>query len=411
MPYDCDVIVVGSGAGGATFAYACARAGKSVLLIERGRQYVPEVDGAGERAMLIDKKPYDDRTVEVNGSAKRLYMGGVLGGGTALYGAALLRPSIEDFHPGRAYGKRIPRAIWDWPIGYDALEPYYTEAERLYGVSGCGDEDFGPLQKPRHGFPTTPMSLHPINQKLIAANRADGLRPFQLAAGDRLRPLPPLLRLRRLHLSQRCPPFLRSARGAGRCRAGCLCACAPTSRWRASSWKGTATSPAFDFWTARHGQRSSLPRSALRAGRGGRRRPRFCCGPASMGHWSAATTWRICRPSSSASFRRRTGAETTFVKQVGFADYYFGSKTFAHKLGLVQSLPVPGPLLAAKTAPLVPSRVGCCNSCGDGCSPSWGSSRICRIPPTASSWGPDGQPRLRISSAPTTSNAATNWAA
>ena len=37
MPYDCDVIVVGSGAGGATFAYACARAGKTVLLLERGR--------------------------------------------------------------------------------------------------------------------------------------------------------------------------------------------------------------------------------------------------------------------------------------------------------------------------------------------------------------------------------------
>jgi choline dehydrogenase-like flavoprotein len=39
MPYDADVIVVGSGAGGATLAYACARAGKSVLLLERGHPY------------------------------------------------------------------------------------------------------------------------------------------------------------------------------------------------------------------------------------------------------------------------------------------------------------------------------------------------------------------------------------
>ena len=37
-PLDCDVIVVGSGAGGATFAYACAQAGKSVLLLEQGRK-------------------------------------------------------------------------------------------------------------------------------------------------------------------------------------------------------------------------------------------------------------------------------------------------------------------------------------------------------------------------------------
>src|SRR5262249_29968928 len=43
---------------------------------------------------------------------------------------------------------------------------------------------------------------------------------------------------------------------------------------------------------------------------------------------------------------------------VGFADYYFGTKGYAHKLGLVQSLPVPGPLMMAKTAPrFLPERV------------------------------------------------------
>src|SRR5262249_32481585 len=97
MPYDCDVIVVGSGAGGATFACACARAGKSVLLLERGRRYLLEGSVPTEQAMLIDKKPYDDREIVVNGGPRRLYVGGVLGGGTALYGAALLRPSRDDF--------------------------------------------------------------------------------------------------------------------------------------------------------------------------------------------------------------------------------------------------------------------------------------------------------------------------
>src|SRR5262249_45753824 len=47
-------------------------------------------------------------------------------------------------------------------------------------------------------------------------------------------------------------------------------------------------------------------------------------------------------------FRRCTGADETYVKQVGFADYYFGSKQYPHKLGLIQSLPVPGPLMMAK---------------------------------------------------------------
>ena len=101
MQYDYDVIVVGGGAGGATFAYACARAGKSVLLLERGNRYTTASSLHDEQAMLIDKRPYDDREVDVNGKARRLYMGGVLGGGTSLYGGALVRPSEQDFQPGQ----------------------------------------------------------------------------------------------------------------------------------------------------------------------------------------------------------------------------------------------------------------------------------------------------------------------
>src|SRR5262245_19892637 len=116
MAYDFDVIVIGSGAGGGTFAFACARAGKRVLLLERGSRYPAKGQAHDEQAMLIDKRPYDDRPVRVNGLPRRLYMGSVLGGGTSLYGAALMRPSEDDFHPGKHYGRRIPRAIWDWPI-------------------------------------------------------------------------------------------------------------------------------------------------------------------------------------------------------------------------------------------------------------------------------------------------------
>ena len=156
------------------------RAGKSVLVLERGDRYTTTSPSHDEKATLIDKGPYDDREVDVNGTAKRLYMGGVLGGGTSLYGGALVRPSEQDFQPGKYYGKRIPRAIWDWPISYADLEPYYTEAERLYGVAGRGDEDFGPLQKPAVGYPGEPLPLHPLNQRLIAANRVHGLHPFRL---------------------------------------------------------------------------------------------------------------------------------------------------------------------------------------------------------------------------------------
>lgn len=48
-------------------------------------------------------------------------------------------------------------------------------------------------------------------------------------------------------------------------------------------------------------------------------------------------------------FARKTGAGQTFVKQVGYSDYYFGTKDLPEKMGIVQSLPAPGPLMMAKS--------------------------------------------------------------
>jgi len=355
MTYDCDVLVVGSGAGGATLAYACARAGKNVLLLERGYGYVvnphagpSHEHGHDERAMLIDKKPYDDRPIEVNGAEKRLYMGGVLGGGTALYGAALLRPSEDDFHPGRHYGSRIPRAIWDWPILYEDLAPYYARAERLFGVSGCGDEDFGPLRKPADGYPGQPLPLHPINQQLMDSSRADGLRPFRL------------------------PLAIDSSRCL-RCHAcaGYVC---PTGARRSSGQllaQAAAEGLALRVLTGVEVQRLSLEangcgvtaidrasgqtsvyrarRYVLAAGAIGS--PVLLMKSGAAGPLIGRNYMAHLSPIVAGIFPRHTGAETTFVKQVGFADYYLGAEGYAHKMGLVQSLPVPGPLMTAKSAP------------------------------------------------------------
>src|SRR5262249_28945819 len=49
-------------------------------------------------------------------------------------------------------------------------------------------------------------------------------------------------------------------------------------------------------------------------------------------------------------FRQPLGADETFVKQVGFSDYYLGSGRHRDKLGLIQSLPVPGPLMLSKAS-------------------------------------------------------------
>jgi len=54
-------------------------------------------------------------------------------------------------------------------------------------------------------------------------------------------------------------------------------------------------------------------------------------------------------------FARPTGASEMFIKQIGYSDYYFGTSDLPEKMGIVQSLPAPGPLMMAKTGlPWVP---------------------------------------------------------
>jgi choline dehydrogenase-like flavoprotein len=180
MERDFDVLVIGSGAGGAAFAHGCASAGKHVLLIERGRRAPDLNPPLDERATLIEKAPYDDRPIHVNEAPLRLYMGGVFGGGTAVFGGALLRPSSEDFHPGRQYGSRLERHLWDWPITYQDLEPWYDEAESLFHLAASTGDDFAPLHKPGRQSEQRLLPLAPVNERLMESNRSAGMRPFRL---------------------------------------------------------------------------------------------------------------------------------------------------------------------------------------------------------------------------------------
>lgn len=172
MQLDFDAIVIGSGAGGASFAHAFAAAGKRTLLIERGQRPAPEAHVLDEYSTFVEKKPYDDRNISVNGKSRRLLMGGILGGSTSVYGGVMLRPSCDDFHPGRHYNGRLPKELWDWPITYEQLEPYFDRAELLYKLSGRPDQNYEPLNSPHAGVSNNVLPLAPINRRLIAKNES-----------------------------------------------------------------------------------------------------------------------------------------------------------------------------------------------------------------------------------------------
>jgi choline dehydrogenase-like flavoprotein len=345
MSQDSDVLVVGSGAGGATLAHACARAGKRVLLLERGKRFAAHGSGRDEQAMLIEKQPYDDRDIEVNGRSRRLYMGGVLGGGTSVFGAALMRPSPDDFHPGRHYNGLLPRFLHDWPVPYETLEPYYTSAERLFGVAG-EDETFDPLPRPAGGYPLRSLPLHPVNERLIASSRRHGLRPFRLplaidparclrcaACAGHICPTGARASAAQVLVNQQMVEILTNVEAERLIVEG-------KERVNGVEAVNRTTGERVVFRARRYVLAAGAIGSPLILLRSGLRHPHL--GRNYMMHYSPVVIGFFARP---------LGADEGFIKQLGYSDFYFGVKGFAHKMGLVQSLSLPGPLLLRKVAP------------------------------------------------------------
>jgi choline dehydrogenase-like flavoprotein len=174
-----DVIIVGTGAGGGTLAHRLAPSGKRILLLERG-DYVPrEKDNWDSHAVNVAAK-YHTREVWRDRDGKPLHphTNYYVGGNTKFYGAALFRLRREDFGELAHHGGLSPA----WPISYDELEPYYTEAEHLYQVHGQRRED--PTEPWASGPYKSPAVSHePRMQKLSDDLTALGLRPFHTPLG------------------------------------------------------------------------------------------------------------------------------------------------------------------------------------------------------------------------------------
>ena len=197
-----DVIVVGTGMGGATLGHRLAREGKKVLFCELGsppdqdhslRGQYPEL-AAGRRGAVLDASHATallqagrsvDTVVDESSSRARPfvpYTGSGAGGSSALYGMALERFMPSDFHPGR-YHVDAPGAaiVGDWPITYQDLAPYYAAAESLYRVRGAID----PLAVAQIGAVTPPAFMAPppisaAGAELTSFLAGRGLHPYRL---------------------------------------------------------------------------------------------------------------------------------------------------------------------------------------------------------------------------------------
>lgn len=126
-----DAVVVGSGLGGGTVAYALARHGATTLLVDRGTFIRRERNPSGPEGIYIDEIR-DPRSSQLS----------YIGGASKFYGAAMYRLRESDFAEVQHEAGRSPA----WPIRYDDLAPYYDRAESLYRVHGTLGDD--PTESP-----------------------------------------------------------------------------------------------------------------------------------------------------------------------------------------------------------------------------------------------------------------------
>jgi len=174
-----DVIVIGSGPGGASVAQELAATGKRILLIERG-EYLPRSPANWDSQAVFVDATYQATEIwfDRDGRAFRPGLHYFVGGNSKLYGAALFRLRERDFGEVRHKDGISPA----WPVGYDVFEPYYARAERLFHVHGARGED--PNEPPASGpFPYPPVSHEPRIQALNDSLKSNGLHPFHLPLG------------------------------------------------------------------------------------------------------------------------------------------------------------------------------------------------------------------------------------
>jgi len=136
---DADVVVVGSGAGGAVAAYELARTGKRVILLEAG-PYVPSSEFA-ERHVDAFETLYQDRGLQSNVDGDlSVLQGRCLGGSTVVNTAASFRPPetvLETWRTEHGLTNLTP----------ETLQPIFEKVERNLSVHENGPHERGPASR------------------------------------------------------------------------------------------------------------------------------------------------------------------------------------------------------------------------------------------------------------------------
>ncbi|HEY1921019.1 MAG TPA: GMC family oxidoreductase [Streptosporangiaceae bacterium] len=203
MSGDCDVLIVGYGWAGSLMAAWLVRQGLSVTVLERGADLAMadcghfHAPGQGrrphERTQNAALETFTLRHAERERALPIRRMGSFLagsgaGGGGVLWGGVSPRYAPESFTVPQRYRHAIAHdeelagiAVRGWPIGYDDVEPWYAEFERLVGVAGDGRRTVGWRSGP---YPLKPAQATQAAEIFRRAASDVGLAPASLPMAE-----------------------------------------------------------------------------------------------------------------------------------------------------------------------------------------------------------------------------------
>jgi choline dehydrogenase-like flavoprotein len=174
-----DIVIIGTGMGGATTAWALAPTGARILILEKGRQLADIPENRDARA-IFQRGHFRPKEFWYDAEGTPFSPGNYYnyGGNSKFYGAVLLRYRAQDFEGvSHADGEAPP-----WPIRYVDLEPWYDAAEALYQVRGALGQD--PTEPHHNGpYPHGPVPDEPAIAKVRERLTRIGLHPFSLPLG------------------------------------------------------------------------------------------------------------------------------------------------------------------------------------------------------------------------------------
>ena len=180
MPATPDIVILGSGMGGATVAAGLAGSGAKILILEKGPQLADGPQARDARA-IFQRGYYRPKEQWFTPKGEGFNPGNYYyaGGNTKFYGAVLFRYRAEDFAEMHFADGGISPA---WPFAYAELEPWYGRAEALYQVRGALGQD---PTEPFHStpYPHAPVPDEPAIARVRERLERAGAKPFSLPLG------------------------------------------------------------------------------------------------------------------------------------------------------------------------------------------------------------------------------------